>query len=133
MSLCVTFLLLCVGHAEQLQTNARDLSWDSFTSASIVVGTVIDAAGSHAIDENDSVSAHEVTIDFGESLGPQSAQAILNNRVFSSIQDLLNMQLLAVTNLSSNGGETARISVLTVGGLAVPQPGKEVANGYLLA
>lgn len=127
------FLTICVGHAEQLQTNARDLSWDSFTSASIVVGTVVDAAGSHAVDKNECLSAHEVTIDFGESLGPQSARAILNNKVFTSIQDLLNMQLLAVTNLASEGKGTARIAVLTVGGLAVLQPAKQVANGYLLA
>lgn len=102
-------------------------------SASIVVGTVIDAAGSHAVEENDCLSAHEVTIDFGESLGPQSAQAILHNKVFASIQDWLNMQVLAVTNLSSDEGGTARVAVLTVGGLAVLQPAKEVANGYLLA
>ena len=127
------FLNVCVGHAEQLQTNARDLSWDNFTSASIVVGTVVDAAGSHAVGKTDCLSAHEVTIDFGESLGPQSAQAVLNNKVFTSVQDLLNMQLLAVTNLASEGGGTTRIAVLTVGGLAVLQPAKQVANGYLLA
>ena len=123
----------CVGHAEQLQTNARDLSWDNFTSATIVVGTVIATAGRRAADETDCLSAHELTIDFGESLGPQSAQAILNNEVFTSIQDLLNMQLLAVTNLASNGSRTARIAVLTVAGLAVLQPAIQVANGYLLA
>ena len=98
-----------------------------------MVGTVIDAAGSHAVDTNDCLSAHDLTIDFGDNLGPQSAQAILNNKVFTSIQDLLSMQLLAVTNLASDGSGTARIAVLTVGGLAVLQPAKQVANGYLLA
>ena len=72
-------------------------------------------------------------IDFGESMGPHRAQAILNNTVFKSIHLLLNMQLLAVTNLASDASETARTAVLTVGGLAVLQPAKEVENGYLLA
>lgn len=116
-----------------MQANARDLSWDSFTSASILVGTVIDAVGSYAVDESDRLSAHEVMIDFGEGMGPQRAQAILNNTVFKSIHLLLKAQLLAVTNLTNDESDTARTAVLTVGGLAVLQPVKEVANGYLLA
>ena len=122
-----------VGHAEQLQTNIRDLSWGNFTAATIMVGTVVDTAGSHAVGGSDNLSAHEVMIDFGDSMGPQIAQAILNSKVFSSIQTLLQMQLLAVTNLASDGSATARIAVLTVGGLAVLQPAKVVANGFLLA
>lgn len=116
-----------------MQANARNLSWDSFTSASILVGTVIDAVGGYAVDESDCLSAHEVMIDFGESVGPRRAQAILNNTVFTSIQLLLNIQLLAVTNLASDESEAARTAVLTVGGLAVLQPAKQVANGYSLA
>lgn len=72
-------------------------------------------------------------VDFGESMGHQRAQVILNNMVFKSSHLLMNMQLLAVTNLAGDDRETARTAVLTVGGLAVLQPAKEVTNGYLLA
>lgn len=126
-------LLWLVGHAEQLASNARDLSWNSFTSANILVGTVIELAGSNTLDDSDHLSAHQVVIDFGKGLGPQTAQAVLSNRVFTSIQQLLSIQLLAVTNLNDDGHEAARVAVLTVGGLAVLQPAKHVANGYKLA
>lgn len=129
-----------VGHAAQLQTNARDLSWNAFTSADILVGTVVEVARSSTLDSSDQLSAHDVVIDFGEHLGPQRAQALLSNRVFSSAEQLLSMQLLAVTNLADDGSvlascgdKSARIAVLTVGGLAVLQPAKVVADGYRLA
>lgn len=129
-----------VGHAAKLQTNARNLSWDRFTSADILVGTVVEAARSSTLGGSDQLSAHEVDIDFGEHLGPQRAQAILSNRVFSSAIQLLSMQLLAVTNLADDedvhascGDTSARIAVLTVGGLAVLQPANYVANGCKLA
>lgn len=105
-----------------------------------MVGTVIEAGTSKTIDGRDHLSAHGVVIDFGGSLGAQRAQAVLSNRVFSSTEQLLSMQLLAITNLAddqdvpaSGGDESARIAVMTVGGLAVLQPAKHVANGYKLA
>ena len=122
-----------VGHTEQLESNSRDLTWDNFTAANIRVGTVINTTAVHPVDGSDCQSAHDVVMDFGEGLEAKRAQAILETKTFASPQDLLNLQLLAVTNIASEGSTPAKIAVLSVGGQAVLQPAKQVANGYKLA
>ena len=113
-----------VGHTEKLETNSRDLTWNSFTAANIRVGTVINTTAVHSVDGSEFLLAHDIVMDFGEGLGARQAQAILETKTFASPRDLLNLQVLAVTNLASEGSTEARTAVLSVGGQAVLQPSK---------
>ena len=122
-----------VGHTEQLQANSRDLSWDAFAAATIRVGTVTDAMTNSAVDGSGCLATHDIMMDFGSKLGTHVVQAVLHKDMFSSGSDLLDKQVIAVTNLVDESSDTARMAVLSAGGKALLQPAKPVANGYLLA
>ena len=114
--------------------NARDLTWDQFTAAQVKVGTVTKAGASNSETSTKSaaLSTYELSIDFGSSIGTQTATAVLDNNVFKTAQALVNRQLLAVVNLE-HGTDTCATSVLSVGSRAVLQPAKQVDNGFILA
>ncbi len=126
-------VLSASGKAEHLHTNDRDLTWQNFTAASIKVGTVTDASLDTSIQHIESgLAAYIVCIDFGGNTGVHTAHATLDSRVFASPDALLHKQMLAVTNLVNNDNSVTPI-ILSVGGQAVLQPAKPVANGYVLA
>jgi len=77
------------------------------------------------------LSGYAAVIDFGDGVGTQKAHAVLDSKAFPA-QTLLNKQLLTVINLD-NGVDAVTASILSVGGQAVLQPAKQVANGYVLA
>lgn len=125
-------VLSASGKSEQLKTNSRDLTWQNFTAANIKVGTVTDARLDTSIQHIESGrAAYIACIDFGANTGVQPAHAILDSKVFASPDALLHKQMLALTNLVNNNPVTPII--LSVGGQAVLQPAKPVANGYVLA
>ncbi|KAL0036139.1 hypothetical protein WJX79_005226 [Trebouxia sp. C0005] len=125
-------LVTLTGKSEQLKTNSRDLTWQNFTAANIKVGTVTDARLDTSIQHIESGrAAYIACIDFGANTGVQPAHAILDSKVFASPDALLHKQMLALTNLVNNNPVTPII--LSVGGQAVLQPAKPVANGYVLA
>lgn len=127
-------LVTVTGSAEKLDTNTRDLAWDTFTAAEVRVGTVIDAKPNDEHHEPDScLSSYTATIDFGDCFGVKNAYDVLDRTVFASVQTLLHRQLLAITNLACDVDHSAHSAILSVGGMAVLQPAKQVANGYLLA
>ncbi len=78
------------------------------------------------------MAAYIACIDFGANIGVQTAHATLDSKVFASPEALLHKQMLAVTNLVNNDNGVTPI-ILSVGGQAVLQPAKPVANGYVLA
>ncbi len=126
-------VLSASGKAEHLHTNARDLTWQDFTAASIKVGSVTDARLDTSIQHIESgLAAYIVCIDFGANSGVHTAHATLDSKVFASPDALLHKQMLAVTNLVNNNNSVTPI-ILSVGGQAVLQPAKPVANGYVLA
>ncbi len=121
------------GKAEHLHTNARDLTWQDFTAASIRIRIVTDARLDTSIQHIESgLAAYIVCIHFGANTGAQTAHATLDSKVFASPEALLPKQMLAVTNLVNNNNTVTPI-ILSVGGQTVLQPAKLVANGYVLA
>jgi len=93
---------------------------------------VIDARLDGSIHHIESeMAAYIACIDFGANIGVQTAHATLDSKVFASPEALLHKQMLAVTNLVNN--KSVIPIILSVGGRAVLQPAKPVANGYVLA
>ena len=121
------------GQTEQLQTNTRDLAWSDFSAASIRVGTVTEASLITTNQLSGNLTAYAALMDFGGSIGVQKAHALVDSKVFPSSAALLHKQLLAVTNVDVSDDGSATVSVLSVGGQALLQPAKPVANGYILA
>jgi len=95
---------------------------------------VIDARLDGSIHHIESeMAAYIACIDLGANIGVQTAHATLDSKVFASPEALLHKQMLAVTNLVNNNNKSVIPIILSVGGRAVLQPAKPVANGYVLA
>lgn len=126
-------VLSASGKSKHLHTISRDLTWQDFSSATIKVGTVTDARPDKFSQHIEvGLAAYIVCIDFGANTGVHTAHATLHSKVFASPDALLHKQMLAVTNLVNNNNSVTPI-ILSVGGQAVLQPAKPVANGYVLA
>lgn len=126
---------MCIGSEEVLKENARELTWDAFTTADLRVASITDATCQQQ-DERNSIHDWAVTLDFGGRVGVMQGKATLDSQLFASRVDMLDRQVLAVTNLRSQSMTDCDITeaaVLTVGGKALLQPAKKVANGYRLA
>lgn len=131
---CCAASYLCIGSDEVLKENTRQLTWGAFTRADVQVGGITDATCQQS--NTGSLQEWTVTLDFGQKLGVLQGKAMLNSSVFASREDMLNRQILAVTNLIPQGATDDSLleaAVLTVAGRALLQPAKEVANGYKLA
>ena len=127
--------MMCIGSEEVLKENERELTWDAFTTADLRVASITDATCQRQ-DKSNSMHDWAVTLDFGSRVGSMQGKATLDSQLFASKVDMLDRQVLAVTNLRSQRTTdncVTEAAVLTVGGKALVQPAKKVANGYKLA
>ena len=126
------------GRGEFLATNARELTWDAFSAADLRVGSITEAVceakSSSTCSSN--LQTWDLKLNFGPRLGTMPCEAVLDSKVYTDCNDLLQQQVLAVTNLtrqSSNEDTSAHAVVLSVSGKALLQPAKPVSNGCKLA
>lgn len=91
--------------------------------------------------KNETLQQVQLDMTFGDALGKKLALLWLRGP-FIDVEQLVGRQVLAVTNLVvESSGEAAEwfegghgaAAVLTVDGLTVLEPAKEVENGYALA
>lgn len=122
-----------------IETNPRDITWEEFMKIRINVGRVELVHTSTRKAKDDNLQQVRLDMTFGDTLGKK--QALLWLRApFLDAEQLVGRQILAVTNLVVESGseaaewfEDGTAVVLTVDGLTVLEPAKEVEIGYSLA
>jgi len=122
-----------------VETNPRDLTWEEFTQIHIHVGKVEGVHKWTQSEEDATIQEVRLDLDFGDKIGKKLALLWLRVPLLD-VELLVGRQILAVTNLAVESGgqaedwfEDGAAAVLTVNGLTVLEPAKEVESGFRLA
>ena len=127
------------GEDQLVTTNPRDLTWEEFTRIHIHVGNVEGVQKSTQRKKDETLQEVRLDLDFGDKIGKKLGLLWLRAGLLN-VEQLIGRQILAVTNLTVESGteianwfDNGAAAVLTVNGITVLEPAKEVKIGYSLA
>ena len=111
----------------------KQINWNDFQSVELRIGTIIDVQDFPEAK----IPAYKITADFGGEIGVKKSSAQIT-RLYKK-EDLLNKQVIAVTNFPSKQIANFVSECLVLGvvlenkEVVLLEPERKVSNGYRIA